>query len=73
MFYSLHQGLLIFSLHASSIALAAGVDYLGVLGLEKIEAGVPAPAISLPDLQGKPVTLESLRNKGVMLYFWASW
>ncbi len=73
MLYWLLQGLLIFSFGASSIAVSAAVDNLAALGLEKIEGKVPAPSFSLADLQGKPVTLESLRDKGVMLYFWASW
>lgn len=73
MLYWLLQGLLIFSFGASSIAVSAAVDNLAALGLEKIEGKVPAPSFSLVDLQGKPVALESLRDKGVMLYFWASW
>lgn len=73
MLYWLLQGLLIFSFGTSSIAVSAAVDNLAALGLEKIEGKVPAPSFSLADLQGKPVALESLRGKGVMLYFWASW
>ena len=73
MLYWLLQGLLIFSLGARSLAVSADVDSLAVLGLEKIEGKVHAPSFSLPDLQGMPVTLESLRGTGVMLYFWASW
>ena len=33
----------------------------------------PAPAFSLPDLQGKVVHLSDLRGKVAMLFFWATW
>lgn len=33
----------------------------------------PAPAVSLPDLQGKTHHLSELRGKVVMLVFWATW
>ena len=72
-FYWLLQGVLVLSLGMSAPALSAEVDYLAAVGLEKVEGKVPAPSFSLPDLQGKAVTLENLRGKGVMLYFWATW
>lgn len=31
------------------------------------------PAFSLPDLDGRTVTLVSLRGRVVLLYFWATW
>jgi len=39
----------------------------------KVEAGKPAPALTLPDINGKPVSLSSLRGKIVLLSFWAFW
>ncbi len=72
-FYWLFQGLLTLSLGLSTPALSAEIDYFEAVGLEKIEGKVPAPPFSLPDLQGQAVSLENLRGKGVMLYFWASW
>lgn len=35
--------------------------------------GAEAPAISLPDPEGKVVTLASMKGKYVLLDFWASW
>jgi cytochrome oxidase Cu insertion factor (SCO1/SenC/PrrC family) len=32
-----------------------------------------APAFSLPDLQGRTVSLADLKGKVVMLFFWATW
>jgi peroxiredoxin len=38
-----------------------------------IQAGQPAPEINLPDTEGKPFSLSSLRGKYVLIDFWASW
>lgn len=35
--------------------------------------GQLAPALSLPDLEGKPQALEQYRGKRVLLNFWATW
>jgi peroxiredoxin len=35
--------------------------------------GKQAPEISLPDVEGRPVTLSSFRGKFVLVDFWASW
>lgn len=40
---------------------------------ERIVAGAEAPDITLPDMEGKPVALSSLRGKWVLLDFWGSW
>ena len=67
------QGFLILSIGVTTPDLWADVDYFELLDLERIEGKVAAPAFSLPDLQGRSVSLENLRDKGVILYFWASW
>lgn len=36
-------------------------------------AGATAPDFTLPDLDGKPHTLSSLRGRKVFLFTWASW
>ncbi|MEO5501154.1 MAG: TlpA disulfide reductase family protein [Ginsengibacter sp.] len=38
-----------------------------------LTAGMEAPAFTLPDTQGKPFALKSLRGKYVLIDFWASW
>ncbi|MBR5697723.1 MAG: TlpA family protein disulfide reductase [Prevotella sp.] len=40
---------------------------------KKQAAGVDAPDFTLNDLQGKPLSLKSLRGKYVILDFWGSW
>lgn len=39
----------------------------------KAMEGKPAPAFTLNDIEGKPLSLESLRGKYVVLDFWGSW
>ena len=40
---------------------------------KSIAEGRPAPDFTLTDLQGRPVTLSTLRGKHVVLDFWGSW
>jgi cytochrome oxidase Cu insertion factor (SCO1/SenC/PrrC family) len=53
-------------------ALAAGPDFSG-LQIQPYDPPKPAPAFTLPDLNGKAVRLEDFRGKVVMLFFWATW
>jgi cytochrome oxidase Cu insertion factor (SCO1/SenC/PrrC family) len=60
----------------AAVMLAAGVaaapDF-ATLQIQPYEPPKAAPALSLPDLNGKAQTLESLRGKVVLLFFWATW
>jgi cytochrome oxidase Cu insertion factor (SCO1/SenC/PrrC family) len=53
------------------VAAAAAPDFAG-MQVQQLDAK-PAPAFTLPDLHGKPVSLSQLRGKVVMLFFWATW
>ena len=41
--------------------------------MKKQAAGIEAPAFTLNDINGKPLSLASLRGKYVILDFWGSW
>lgn len=51
---------------------AAAPDF-AALQIQPYEPRKPAPAFALPDLDGRTVTLESLRGKVVFLFFWTTW
>lgn len=40
---------------------------------KKVADGMPAPDFTLTDINGKPLSLSSLRGKYVVLDFWGSW
>ena len=63
---------LIASVALVGIAAAAAPD-VASLQIQPYEPPKPAPAFSLPGFDGKPQTLESLRGKVVLLFFWATW
>ncbi|PYM29787.1 MAG: hypothetical protein DMD80_06255 [Candidatus Rokuibacteriota bacterium] len=54
-------------------AVAAAAPDFASLQIQPYEPPKPAPAFSLPGLDGTPQTLESLRGKVVLLFFWATW
>ncbi len=59
-----------------ALALLAVVTLAGVAPLAALAAphvGQPAPAFSLPTVDGKTLTLASLKGKPVYLNFYATW
>jgi hypothetical protein len=53
-------------------AVGAAPDYAAVQ-VQPYAPPKPAPAFSLPDLDGKARTLAEHRGKLVMLLFWTTW
>jgi cytochrome oxidase Cu insertion factor (SCO1/SenC/PrrC family) len=51
---------------------AAAPDFAAV-NVQTYESPKPAPAFTLPGLDGRPVRLEDLRGKVVLLFYWATW
>jgi len=56
-----------------AILLGLPVSVSGHLRNPSPEVGHPAPNVALPTLQGRIVHLQSLRGKGVLVNFWATW
>jgi cytochrome oxidase Cu insertion factor (SCO1/SenC/PrrC family) len=57
----------------AAAAVAAAAPDFASLQIQPYQPPKPAPAFSLPALNGAPQTLESLRGKVVLLFFWTTW
>jgi cytochrome oxidase Cu insertion factor (SCO1/SenC/PrrC family) len=51
----------------------ADADLFEAVELERLPRAVPLPAISLPDLDGKQVSLRSFQGQVVLMNFWTTW
>ena len=62
-------------LAAMLVLIAPGVaaDPFAAMGVPLLASSYPAPAFTLPGIDGQKVSLESVRGKSVLLYFGASW
>ena len=56
----------------TAAAVAAAPDW-AALEMQPYEPPKAAPAFALPDLDGHTQTLESLRGKIALLFFWTTW
>lgn len=52
---------------------AAAAPDFAAMGIQRYDPPKPAPEFSLPDLDGRRVTLSDLRGKVVLLFYWATW
>lgn len=55
-----------------AVSAAAAPDFDG-MQVTPYDPPKPAPAFSLPDLDGHPRRLDDARGKVVLLFFWATW
>jgi hypothetical protein len=60
---------------AAGIRLTQGADlgHFQAMQLVRFPEALELPPLSLPDLEGKSVALESFRGKVVLLNFWTTW
>lgn len=60
---------------STSVVSAAGPTTadLKKLRIARVDPPIKAPNFRLMDLSGKPVSLSDFGDKGVLVYFWASW
>ena len=51
----------------------ADSDPFEAVQLERLPRAVPLPEVSLPDLEGQPVSLRSFHGQVVLMNFWTTW
>ena len=51
----------------------ADADPFEAAQLERFPRPVPLPEVSLPDLEGKNVSLQSFKGQVVLMNFWTTW
>jgi cytochrome oxidase Cu insertion factor (SCO1/SenC/PrrC family) len=58
---------------AGILAAEAAAPDFSALQVQPYDPPKPAPAFTLPDLEGRQVRLEDFRGKALLLFFWATW
>ena len=54
-------------------AWCGDATHFQAMQLVKFQKPVEMPAVTLPDLESKPVPLQSFQGKVVLLNFWTTW
>ena len=67
-----------FTLAVATLALltagsAGAAPDFASLQVQPYQPPKPAPAFSLPSLDGRTIRLEDFRGKVLLLFFWATW
>jgi cytochrome oxidase Cu insertion factor (SCO1/SenC/PrrC family) len=61
------------ALMLAAVTTGAAAPDFAALDVQPYEPPKPAPAFTLPDLDGKTVQLADFRGKVVWLFFWSTW
>ena len=56
-----------------AVGSAGAAPDFASLQVQPYQPPKPAPAFSLPSLDGRTVRLEDFRGKVVLVFFWATW
>jgi cytochrome oxidase Cu insertion factor (SCO1/SenC/PrrC family) len=62
-----------FTLLVAAAASSATAPDFESMRIDPYTPPKPAPALSLPDLDGNQRTLSEFRGKVLLLFFWATW
>jgi cytochrome oxidase Cu insertion factor (SCO1/SenC/PrrC family) len=65
--------LVVAALALLTVGSAGAAPDFASLQVQPYQPPKPAPAFSLPSLDGQTVRLEDFRGKVVLLFFWATW
>jgi hypothetical protein len=66
-------GILLWCVAGIMPAWGADPAHFQALQLVRFPQAVELPAITLPDLDGKPIALQSFQGQVVLLNFWTTW
>ena len=52
---------------------AADLEPFEAAHLERLPRPIPLPEVSLPDLEGQKISLQSFKGQVVLMNFWTTW